>query len=78
MFALTASFASATMPMKRSGSSSKHVGVFSAHEFPSFLPKQVENIKDTFARNLATRIERLPVPVCNSFTLPQNITIILF
>ncbi|PRQ40660.1 putative 2-hydroxy-6-oxonona-2,4-dienedioate hydrolase [Rosa chinensis] len=29
--------------------------------FPSFLPKEVENIKDPFARKLATRIERLPV-----------------
>lgn len=29
--------------------------------FPSFLPKEVENIKDPFARRLATRIERLPV-----------------
>lgn len=31
--------------------------------FPSFLPKEVENIKDPFARRLATRIERLPVSV---------------
>lgn len=29
--------------------------------FPSFLPKEVERIKDPFARNLAQRIERLPV-----------------
>ncbi|GAV57430.1 Abhydrolase_6 domain-containing protein [Cephalotus follicularis] len=29
--------------------------------FPSFLPKQVEKIKDPFARRLAKRIERLPV-----------------
>ncbi|EXB38098.1 Uncharacterized protein L484_021020 [Morus notabilis] len=29
--------------------------------FPSFLPKEVQNIKDPFARNLAQRIERLPV-----------------
>lgn len=32
-----------------------------AGEFPDFLPKQVENIKDPFARKLASRIERLPV-----------------
>ncbi|KAJ4710740.1 alpha/beta-Hydrolases superfamily protein [Melia azedarach] len=32
-----------------------------AEKFPSFLPKEVENIKDPFARKLATRIERLPV-----------------
>ncbi|XP_047322602.1 uncharacterized hydrolase YugF-like isoform X2 [Impatiens glandulifera] len=35
----------------------------SADNFPSFLPKQVEKIKDPFARKLATRIQRLPVPV---------------
>lgn len=32
-------------------------------KFPSFLPKQMEEIKDPFARKLATRIERLPVNV---------------
>ena len=31
--------------------------------FPSFLPKEVEKIKDPFTRKLATRIERLSVPV---------------
>ncbi|XP_059317214.1 alpha/beta hydrolase domain-containing protein VTE7-like isoform X2 [Lycium ferocissimum] len=30
-------------------------------EFPDFLPKQFEKIKDTYARKLASRIERLPV-----------------
>uniref|UniRef100_A0A7C9DGK3 AB hydrolase-1 domain-containing protein n=1 Tax=Opuntia streptacantha TaxID=393608 RepID=A0A7C9DGK3_OPUST len=34
-----------------------------ANGFPSFLPADVENIKDTFARDLAQRIERLPVQV---------------
>nr|POE77073.1 hypothetical protein CFP56_72304 [Quercus suber] len=29
--------------------------------FPPFLPKEVEKIKDPFARSLAQRIERLPV-----------------
>ncbi|PNX63212.1 alpha/beta fold hydrolase, partial [Trifolium pratense] len=29
--------------------------------FPSFLPKDVNTIKDPFARTLATRIQRLPV-----------------
>ncbi|XP_057972353.1 alpha/beta hydrolase domain-containing protein VTE7-like isoform X2 [Malania oleifera] len=29
--------------------------------FPSFLPKEVENIKDPFARAMAQRIQRLPV-----------------
>ncbi|KAJ4974722.1 hypothetical protein NE237_007896 [Protea cynaroides] len=32
-----------------------------ADVFPSFLPKEVERIKDPFARNMAKRIERLPV-----------------
>ncbi|KAL2344630.1 hypothetical protein Fmac_005915 [Flemingia macrophylla] len=31
--------------------------------FPSFLPKEVHTIKDPFARNLAMRIQRLPVSV---------------
>ncbi|KAK8686992.1 hypothetical protein V6N13_085825 [Hibiscus sabdariffa] len=31
--------------------------------FPPFLPKEVEKIKDPFARNLARRIKRLPVQV---------------
>ncbi|KAK4777838.1 hypothetical protein SAY87_018025 [Trapa incisa] len=30
-------------------------------EFPSFIPKQMENVKDAFARKLVSRIERLPV-----------------
>ncbi|GKU97346.1 hypothetical protein SLEP1_g10503 [Rubroshorea leprosula] len=30
-------------------------------EFPSFLPKEVEKIRDPFARSLAQRIQRLPV-----------------
>ncbi|XP_059643656.1 alpha/beta hydrolase domain-containing protein VTE7 [Cornus florida] len=32
-------------------------------EFPSFLPQEVHKIKDPFARNLAQRIQRLPVQV---------------
>ncbi|OAY72751.1 2-hydroxy-6-oxononadienedioate/2-hydroxy-6-oxononatrienedioate hydrolase [Ananas comosus] len=35
----------------------------SASEFPSFLPKEVERIKDSCARELAKRIERVPVKV---------------
>lgn len=35
----------------------------STNEFPSFLPKQVENVKDLFARKMASRIQRLPVEV---------------
>ncbi|KAF8408202.1 hypothetical protein HHK36_007345 [Tetracentron sinense] len=41
----------------------------SATGFPSFLPKEVERIKDPFARNLAQRIERLPVQVNLSLSL---------
>lgn len=43
--------------------STAHVKLFTVQgtNFPSFLPKEVENIKDPFARRLATRIERLPV-----------------
>lgn len=37
--------------------------------FPSFLPKEVEKIRDPFARRLALRIERLPVEV-SSFLEP--------
>ncbi|OWM64531.1 uncharacterized protein LOC116206857 [Punica granatum] len=36
---------------------------YGAKGFPSFLPKEVENIRDPFARRLAQRIERLPVEV---------------
>lgn len=32
-----------------------------AGEFPDFLPIQIENIKDPYARKLASRIERIPV-----------------
>ncbi|KAL3525854.1 hypothetical protein ACH5RR_014226 [Cinchona calisaya] len=32
-------------------------------EFPSFLPKEVKEIEDPFARTLAQRIQRLPVKV---------------
>lgn len=38
------------------------VGVW-AEVFPPFLPKEMEKIKDPFARRLASRIERLPVEV---------------
>lgn len=31
--------------------------------FPAFLPKEVHDIKDPFARSLARRIQRLPVQV---------------
>lgn len=31
--------------------------------FPTFLPKEVQNIRDPFARALAQRIVRIPVPL---------------
>uniref|UniRef100_A0A2P2M0I7 Uncharacterized protein LOC107428819 isoform X1 n=2 Tax=Rhizophora mucronata TaxID=61149 RepID=A0A2P2M0I7_RHIMU len=37
-----------------------------ASNFPAFLPKEVEKIKDPFARKLATRIERLSVKLGES------------
>lgn len=62
MLGLTASPAPQTMPTKRSAP--RRFGVLCAGDgFPPFLPKEVENIKDPYARKLATRIERLPVPV---------------
>ncbi|KAL7181492.1 hypothetical protein ACSBR1_040394 [Camellia fascicularis] len=35
--------------------------------FPSFLPREVHKIKDPFARNLATRIHRLPLQFWKSY-----------
>jgi hypothetical protein len=65
MLTLTAS--PALVPTKRRA----HVKLFTVQgsNFPSFLPKEVENIKDPFARRLATRIERLPVSVILTFTM---------
>ncbi|KAI3452905.1 hypothetical protein Pfo_009568 [Paulownia fortunei] len=39
-----------------------------ASDFPAFLPKELENIKDPFAIKLASRIERLPVHLSLSKT----------
>lgn len=53
--------------------------VSAAQAFPSFLPKQVEIIKDPFARKLATRIERLPVQVkLNSHLFPLSLSLMRF
>lgn len=41
----------------------KVVAEAEADTFPSFLPKDVNRIKDPFARSLATRVQRLPVSV---------------
>lgn len=35
--------------------------------FPSFIPKQVEKVKDIHARKMASRIQRLPVQVSISY-----------
>ncbi|GFP87316.1 alpha/beta hydrolase domain-containing protein 14a [Phtheirospermum japonicum] len=39
-----------------------------ASEFPAFIPKEIENIKEPLARKLASRIERLPVNLSLSKT----------
>ena len=40
---------------------SRRLTIWAGCDFPEFLPKQVENIKDPYARKLASRIERIPV-----------------
>nr|XP_004239058.1 uncharacterized protein LOC101245164 isoform X1 [Solanum lycopersicum] len=42
-------------------SNSRRLTIWAGCEFPDFLPKQVEKIKDPYARNMASRIERIPV-----------------
>lgn len=44
-----------------------------AEKLPTFLPRDVERIKDTFALKLASRIERLPVQVKCFFLFHVNI-----
>lgn len=48
----------------------KHNFKILASEFPAFLPKELENIKDPLARKIASRIERLSVHVRFQF-LPK-------
>ncbi|XP_021299750.1 uncharacterized protein LOC110428282 isoform X2 [Herrania umbratica] len=62
MLTLTASPMPTLFP-KRKIQRRGRFAILAADEFPPFLPKQVEQIKDPFARKLATRIERLPVKV---------------
>ncbi|KZV45452.1 hypothetical protein F511_20625 [Dorcoceras hygrometricum] len=45
------------------GGGNRGCGGDSSGEFPSFLPKEVNKIRDPFARTLAQRIQRLPVQV---------------
>ncbi|KDP41297.1 hypothetical protein JCGZ_15704 [Jatropha curcas] len=61
-FALTASPA---LLIPRKCRTRRRFKVF-ANTFPSFLPKEINNIKDPFARKLAARIERLPVSFSES------------
>lgn len=42
-------------------SNSRRLTIWAGCDFPDFLPKQVEKIKDPYARKLASRIERIPV-----------------
>lgn len=44
--------------------------VLGAAAFPEFLPRQVEEIRDPHARELATRIQRLPVKVSVHYSVP--------
>lgn len=41
----------------------------SNNSFPSFIPKEVEKVKDLHARKMASRIQRLPVQVNFSYTI---------
>ncbi|XP_048501845.1 alpha/beta hydrolase domain-containing protein VTE7 isoform X2 [Beta vulgaris subsp. vulgaris] len=68
MLTLSPSYAS-PLPLKLSKKSKfrTHFHVC-ANGFPSFLPKEIDNIKDKFARNLAQRIQRLPVQLTSSGT----------
>lgn len=48
--------------------SKMHRFKISATEFPAFIPKEMESVKDPFARKLASRIERVPVDLSLSRT----------
>ncbi|KAL8052445.1 hypothetical protein ABFX02_05G004500 [Erythranthe guttata] len=52
---------------RRSPSAKRGLNVY-ASEIPAFLPKELESIKDPFARKLASRIERMPVHLSSSNT----------
>ncbi|XP_038884274.1 uncharacterized hydrolase YugF isoform X1 [Benincasa hispida] len=65
MLSLTMAASWGSAPLHIQWKKAKHLCV-TINEFPSFLPKEVHNIKDQFARNLATRIERLPVSFSDS------------
>lgn len=52
----------ATLPVNVAGVPGLRVRA-SVNGFPSFLPKAVEKLTDPSARDMASRIERLPVEV---------------
>ncbi|XP_028082531.1 uncharacterized protein LOC114283860 isoform X2 [Camellia sinensis] len=54
-------FAAATATATATAKLQSRFRVSGEEAFPSFLPREVHKIKDPFARNLATRIHRLPL-----------------
>ncbi|XP_028082547.1 uncharacterized protein LOC114283860 isoform X4 [Camellia sinensis] len=56
-------FAAATATATATAKLQSRFRVSGEEAFPSFLPREVHKIKDPFARNLATRIHRLPLQV---------------
>ncbi|XP_022776755.1 uncharacterized protein LOC111318263 [Durio zibethinus] len=63
MLTLTATTSAPTLFPKCKTQRRRFTVLAADDKFPSFLPKQMEQIKDPFARKLANRIERLPVNV---------------
>ncbi|CAO2830216.1 unnamed protein product [Amaranthus hypochondriacus] len=60
---VTANSYSTMYYLKVFNNSRKGFRVRADNEFPPFLPKEIHQIKDPLARNLAMRIQRLPVQV---------------
>ncbi|KAH1264745.1 putative hydrolase YugF [Glycine soja] len=54
---------SAALPLRCTSKLTSFRVVADADGFPSFLPREIHNIQDPFARKFALRIQRLPVPV---------------
>ncbi|XP_047255486.1 2-hydroxy-6-oxononadienedioate/2-hydroxy-6-oxononatrienedioate hydrolase isoform X3 [Capsicum annuum] len=48
-------------PNVKCSKNSNPLRILSAHDFPDFLPKQIDKVKDLYARKMASRIERIPV-----------------
>lgn len=49
--------------------------VVASDRFPPFLPNEIHTVKDPFARKFAMRIQRLPVPVINYYTLSFSLSL---